>query len=260
MFTVVIPARYASTRLPGKPLLDIGGMPMIQHVWQRAVKSGAGQVIVATDETRIESECRKFGAHVELTAPEHPSGTERIIEVINRLALGDDAIVVNVQGDEPLIPASLITQVADNLSANSETAEAATLCERITDANKIFDPNVVKVVVDERGLALYFSRAPIPWDRNLFGQSPASADNDAAYFRHLGIYAYRAGYLRTYATLAPSPLEHIEKLEQLRILYHGGRIHVAEAMESAGPGVDTLKDLEHIRQLIGSGDRPTGAG
>lgn len=249
MFTVVIPARYASTRLPGKPLLDIGGMPMIRHVWQRAVDSGAARTIIATDDERIASACGEFGAQVEMTNPGHASGTERIAEVTERLALADDAVVVNLQGDEPLIPPLLIAQVAENLMTNDATAEVSTLCERISEPDDVFDPDIVKVVADHRGLALYFSRAPIPWSRESFGRSRAM-DNTAEHFRHIGIYAYRAGYLRTYTSLSPSPMERTERLEQLRILYHGGRIHVAEARENPGPGVDTPKDLEHVRRLL----------
>ena len=250
MFTVVIPARYASTRLPGKPLLDIGGMPMIQHVWRRAVESGAEKTIIATDDPRIASACSGFGARVEMTDSVHASGTERIAEVTDKLSFPDNTIVVNVQGDEPLIPSSLIFQVAENLKTHAAAVDVATLCERIVERESVFDPDVVKVVIDHRGLALYFSRAPIPWDREAFRQPRPNVDGTGAYFRHIGIYAYRAGYLRTYVSLPPSPLEKIERLEQLRILYHGGRIHVAEALEDPGPGVDSPGDLERVRRLM----------
>ncbi|MDX1513739.1 MAG: 3-deoxy-manno-octulosonate cytidylyltransferase [Gammaproteobacteria bacterium] len=249
-FSVVIPARYASTRLPGKPLLDIGGKPMIRHVWERAIDSGATRTIVATDDARIEAACLAFGAQVEMTDAGHASGTERIAEVIRRLGLADDAIVVNVQGDEPLLPSSLILQVAENLAASEPAADVATLCEPIDDAERVFDPDIVKVIKDQRGFALYFSRAPVPWDRQRF--SPAAGITGAApdHLRHIGIYAYRAGYLGTYVSLPPPRLENLERLEQLRILYHGGRIHVARALERPGPGVDTPKDLERVRQLV----------
>lgn len=250
MFTVVIPARFASTRLPGKPLLDIGGVPMIQHVWRRAVESGAEKTIIATDDPRIASACGSFGARVEMTDSVHASGTERVAEVTDKLSFPDDTIVVNVQGDEPLIPSSLISQVAENLKTHAAAVDVATLCERVVEGESVFDPDVVKVVTDHRGLALYFSRAPIPWDREAFRQPRPNVDDTAAYFRHIGIYAYRAGYLRTYASLPPSPLEKIERLEQLRILYHGGRIHVAEALEDPGPGVDSPGDLERVRRLM----------
>jgi len=250
VFTVVIPARYASTRLPGKPLLDIGGMPMIQHVWRRAVESGAEKTIIATDDPRIASACSGFGARVEMTDSVHASGTERIAEVTDKLSFPDNTIVVNVQGDEPSIPSSLIFQVAENLKTHAAAVDVATLCERIVERESVFDPDVVKVVIDHRGLALYFSRAPIPWDREAFRQPSPNVDGTGAYFRHIGIYAYRAGYLRTYVSLPPSPLEKIERLEQLRILYHGGRIHVAEALEDPGPGVDSPGDLERVRRLM----------
>ena len=250
-FSVVIPARYASTRLPGKPLLDIGGSPMIRHVWERANASGATQTIVATDDARIEAACRSFGARVEMTDAGHASGTERIAEVIRRLRLADDAIVVNVQGDEPLLPPSLIVQVAENLAASDPAADVATLCEPIDDAERIFDPDTVKVIMDQRGFALYFSRAPVPWDRQRFADRSGITGAAPDHLRHIGIYAYRAGYLGTYVSLPPSPLENLERLEQLRILHHGGRVHVARAQEHPGPGVDTPKDLERVRRLVG---------
>ncbi len=250
-FTVVIPARYQSTRLPGKLLADIGGKPMIQHVWERASRSGAARVMVATDDARIQSACASFGAEAELTAASHRSGSERIAEMVERIKLDAQAVVVNVQGDEPLIPPSLITQVAANLSAASG-AQVATLCERISDPDAVLDPSVVKVVFDKNGYASYFSRAPIPWDRDGFAAGGHRVDLSKPYYRHIGIYAYRAEYLRRYVALPESAAETSEQLEQLRVLHHGGRIHVAEACEPPGPGVDTPADLAKVRKLIQS--------
>jgi 3-deoxy-manno-octulosonate cytidylyltransferase (CMP-KDO synthetase) len=250
-FTVIIPARYASTRLPGKLLAEIEGKPMIQHVWERAMKSGASQVLVATDDERIKSVCAGFGARAELTAKSHRSGTERIAELVSRLRIEPAATIVNVQGDEPLIPPSLIAQVAEDLEAASE-AQVATLCERISIGASVVDPSVVKVVFDEDGFANYFSRAPIPWDRDGFAAGGKSVDLSKPYYRHLGIYAYRAGYLGVYVTLPQSPAESMECLEQLRVLHHGGRIHVAEARERAGLGIDTPADLKKVREMMQS--------
>ena len=249
-FTVIIPARYASTRLPAKPLVDIGGKPMIQHVWERAVESGAVRTLIATDDLRIKSACEAFGAEAEMTDSSRRSGTERIAELAARRGLEDEAVVVNVQGDEPFIPSSLICQVAENLTRHADAADAATLCEPIEDGEAVFDPDVVKVVFDEAGFALYFSRAPIPWDRDSFAKPPVNVVTPHRYFRHIGIYAYRAGYLQTYVSLPASDAEQVERLEQLRILHHGGRIHVAEAADKPGPGVDSQADLDRLRGLI----------
>ncbi len=250
-FVVIIPARYASTRLPGKLLENIDGKPMIQHVWESAVRSGASQVLVATDDERIKSACEAFGAKAELTAESHRSGTERIAELVSRLQIEPRAIIVNVQGDEPLIPPSLISQVAGNLGAARE-AQVATLCERISDGASVFDPSVVKVIFDKDGYANYFSRAPIPWDRDEFATGKEKVDLSKPYYRHIGIYAYRAGYLGVYVGLPESAAERSERLEQLRVLYHGGRIHVAEACEDPGPGIDTPADLDKVRKLMQS--------
>ncbi len=249
-FTVIIPARYASTRLPGKLLKNIGRKPMIQYVWESAVKSGAARVLVATDDARIRSACELFGAEAQLTAESHRSGTERIAELVNRLGLDPQSIIVNVQGDEPLIPPSLIAQVAENLDATHHGTNVATLCERISDAASVLDPSVVKVVFDNNGYAIYFSRAPIPWDRDGFAADRTKVDLSTPYYRHIGIYAYRAGYLGEYVSLPESTAECRERLEQLRVLHHGGRIHVAEACERPGPGIDTPADLERVRKLI----------
>ena len=248
-FTVIIPARYASTRLPGKLIKDLVGKPVLQHVWERAAASGASRVLVATDDERIKAACESFGAGAELTSRSHRSGTERIAELVARLELDPQAVVVNLQGDEPLIPPTLIAQVAENLDANRE-AEMATLCQRITDAESVLEPSVVKVVFGSNGYANYFSRAPIPWDRDGFATGDKRVDLSRPYYRHIGIYAYRAAYLGVYVRLPESPAERSEQLEQLRVLHHGGRIHVAEAREQPGPGIDTEADLARVRKLM----------
>ncbi|MEW6645663.1 MAG: 3-deoxy-manno-octulosonate cytidylyltransferase [Pseudomonadota bacterium] len=248
-FRVLIPARYASTRLPGKPLLDIGGKPMLQRVYEQALASGAASVVIATDDARIEAAARGFGAAVCMTAPEHSSGSERLAEAVTTLGYGDDEIVVNLQGDEPLMPPQLLRQVADNLAAHAH-AEMATLCTRIHTAAELFDPHAVKVVMDREGMALYFSRAVIPWDRDAFAITTAELPAQALHYRHLGLYAYRVGFLKRYVTLEPCALERMESLEQLRVLWHGAGIHVAEAAVPPAPGVDTPEDLERVRQVI----------
>ncbi len=250
-FRVVIPARFASTRLPGKPLADIGGRPMIEHVWRCACGSGAAEVIVASDDDRVLAVARAFGADCERTAAAHPSGTDRIAEVAARRQWADDVIVVNVQGDEPLLPAAVIDQVAANLAANAR-AGMATLAEPLTDHAGVFDPNVVKVVARADGVALYFSRAPIPWSREQFpDQGQGLLPDGHCWRRHLGIYAYRAGLLRQFVTWPPAPLERIEMLEQLRVLHAGVDIHVADACAPVPGGVDTPEDLERVRRLLG---------
>lgn len=256
-FKVVIPARYGSSRLPGKPLRMLAGRTMVEHVYRRACESGAEQVVIATDDARIETAARGFGAAVEMTAADHPSGTDRLAEVVERLGWPDDAIIVNLQGDEPLMPPALIRQVAENLAAQPQAA-IATLCTPITAAAEFFDPNVVKLVSDGAGFALYFSRAPIPWSRDAFAVSRERLPAGVAHRRHLGLYAYRAGFLRAYRSLTPAPLEGIEMLEQLRALWHGYRIHVADAVAQPGPGVDVEADAVRVekalRQLMAASD------
>lgn len=251
-FTVVIPARYASTRFPGKPLQDIAGKPMIQRVWEQARLSGATRVVVATDDPRIQAACQGFGAEVVMTRDDHESGTDRLAEVTAALGLGSDAIVVNVQGDEPLIPPAVIDQVAANLAASAE-AGMATLSEPLLDAHQLFNPNVVKVVTDVNGLALTFSRAPLPWARDALAQRPTELPEGVLYRRHIGIYAYRAGFLQDFVRWGPCWLEKTESLEQLRALWHGVRIHVADAQVAPPPGVDTPEDLERVRRLLEAG-------
>jgi 3-deoxy-manno-octulosonate cytidylyltransferase (CMP-KDO synthetase) len=250
-YTVVIPARYASTRLPGKPLQDIAGRPMIRHVWEQACKSRAQRVVIATDDQRILQACVGFGAQVLLTRVDHNSGTDRLAEVADQLGLTADAIVVNVQGDEPLIPPSVIDQVALNLAAHPEAA-IATLAEPISDPHALFNPNVVKVLSDINGLALTFSRATLPWARDEFARKPDALPSHVPYRRHIGIYAYRAGFLADFVAWGPCWLENTECLEQLRALWHGKRIHVADAVEAPPAGVDTAEDLERVRKLLGA--------
>jgi 3-deoxy-manno-octulosonate cytidylyltransferase (CMP-KDO synthetase) len=250
-YSVVIPARFGSTRLPGKPLLEIHGKSMIQRVWEQASLSKASQVVIATDDTRIYDVARAFGARVCMTSAEHPSGTDRLQQVALELGFAQDHIVVNVQGDEPLIPAVVIDQVATNLSANV-AAGVATLCESIDSVDDLTNTNVVKVVGDAAGMALYFSRAPIPWPRDAFAQEPGTFPSNGQWFRHIGIYAYRTSFLHRYVTWTPAPQEQLESLEQLRALHNGIKIHVAPAVQRVPPGVDTLEDLEQVRHLFES--------
>lgn len=255
-FVVVIPARYASTRLPGKPLADIHGKPMVQHVVEKALQSGADRVIVATDDERVQQALAPFAAaagfEVCMTSPDHQSGTERLAAVCRHYGFATDTIIVNVQGDEPLIPPVIIRQVADNLAAAS--APMATLSVPIRDAEEAFNPNAVKVVTDREGYALYFSRASIPWDRDRFAASDRVAGSHeqigAHYQRHIGIYAYRAGFIQRYVDWAPSALEQVEALEQLRVLWYGEKIHVAQALKAPPVGVDTQADLDKVRALL----------
>lgn len=243
-FMVVIPARYASSRLPGKPLADIEGLSMIQRVYERAIASAAERVVVATDDQRVAEVVVAFGGECCLTREDHESGTDRIQEVAAQLALSDGQIVVNVQGDEPLIPSAVINQVADNL-AHNPLADIATLSTLLSGEKEFRDPNTVKVVCDKNGFALYFSRAPIPWPREMGANSvPPTAH------RHLGIYAYRVAFLHRFIDWPVGQLESVEKLEQLRAMEHGIRIHVDPASELPPAGVDTAEDLERVRSLL----------
>ncbi len=245
-FTVVIPARYQSSRLPGKPLADIAGKPMIEWVYLQAIQAGADHVIIATDDARVKRAAEVFGATVCMTSDKHESGTERLAEVVELMNIPSDHIIVNVQGDEPLIPSSVIAQVADNLHRNE--APMATLSVEIEENSEIFNPNVVKVVTDEKGYALYFSRAPIPWDRERFSKTTPSINQPLQ--RHIGIYAYRAGFITKYVNWESSELEKIECLEQLRVLWYGEKIHVDIAKETPAAGVDTQEDLEVVRAIL----------
>ena len=248
-FIVVIPARFASTRLPGKPLLEIAGKPMIQHVWEQAKKSRAQDVVIATDDERIAKACEAFNAKVVLTRADHQSGTDRLAEVAEQLNIPEDAIVVNVQGDEPLIPPSLINQVANNLAANS-AAKISTLSEPITSYEQLFNPNVVKVSTNIQGMALTFSRAPLPWARDALAEQPKQLPAGIEFKRHIGIYAYRAGFLADFVRWGACQLEQVESLEQLRALWHGVLIHVDNALEAPPAGVDTAEDLARVQRLL----------
>jgi 3-deoxy-manno-octulosonate cytidylyltransferase (CMP-KDO synthetase) len=248
VFRVVIPARYASSRLPGKPLLSIGGKPMVQWVYERSCAAGAGEVLIATDDQRILSAAHAFGAHAVMTG-EHPSGTDRIAEVARMRGWAERDIVVNVQGDEPLMSAALIGQVAGLLPAQPQ-ADIGTLATPLESLAELQDPNVVKVVTDARGMALYFSRAPIPWNRDGAAAGLASQSDCGGARRHRGIYAYRVAALLRLAQLPPGLLEEREKLEQLRALEHGMRIYVSEAVEQPGPDVNTLADLHRVSALL----------
>lgn len=243
-FVVVIPARYASSRLPGKPLADIAGKSMIQRVWQQALLSGASRVVIATDDARVEAAAQAFGAEVVMTSAAHNSGTERLAEVVDLLGLTAEQVVVNVQGDEPFIPPAIIAQVALNL-AGQHKARMATLAVPLTHQDDVINPNVVKVVCDQAGYALYFSRATVPFDRD----GAFTAEFARIYRRHIGIYAYRAGFIRDYVSWPVSELEQIECLEQLRVLWQGEAIHVDTALEVPALGVDTPADLEKARAV-----------
>ncbi|KAA0875342.1 3-deoxy-manno-octulosonate cytidylyltransferase [Nitrincola tapanii] len=245
-FSVVIPARYASSRFPGKPLADLAGKPMLQHVYERACLSDAQRIIIATDDERIAQVARDFGAEVCMTRAEHPSGTDRLQEVVKQLGFYADDIVVNVQGDEPLIPPRIINQVAHNLMAVPE-AGIATLSEPIEEIEALLNPNVVKVVSDRQGMALYFSRAAIPWPRDAFAQhGQTQMPQGFNWQRHIGLYAYRVRLLNEFVTWAPAAVEETECLEQLRALWNGVRIHVAQADEIPPAGVDTPEDLQRV--------------
>ena len=250
-FRVVIPARFASSRLPGKPLADIGGRPMVLRVLERALLSGAESVVVATDDIRVQRAVEAAGYQALMTSPDHQSGTERLVEVAETLGWSDDTLVVNVQGDEPLIEPELIREAARQLVLHSD-AVMATLAHPIHDHADFINPNIVKVVADEAGYAVYFSRAPIPWPRDAFA-AQAAMPHELGALRHIGLYAYRAGFLRTYSSLAASPLERYEMLEQLRVLWHGHRISLGITPTEPAPGVDTPEDLERVRRLFAAG-------
>jgi len=247
-FTVLIPARYASTRLPGKPLADVAGKPMIVRVAERARASGAARVVVATDDARIRDAVVAHGHEAVLTRSDHPTGTDRLAEAAAALRLPADHIVVNVQGDEPLLEPALIREMAE-LLARAPDAAIATACHPIDDAHEAFNPNVVKVVLDARSFALYFSRATIPWARDAFAADTGRVPSGLPLYRHYGLYAYRVSFLLAYPALPPSPLERFEALEQLRALWHGHRIIVTITRGTPAPGVDTPEDLERVRAL-----------
>ena len=249
MYTIVIPSRYGSTRLPGKPLLDIEGKPMVQRVWEQAKKSSARRVVIATDDHRIQAAAQGFGAEVCMTSASHSSGTDRLQEVATSLKLDAQHIVVNVQGDEPLIPPSVIDQVAENLAAHAD-AGVSTLCEEISVRDDLQNPNVVKVVRDSHDMALYFSRAFVPWPRDAEASSNAELLSEGLWYRHIGIYGYRTAFLHQYVEWPPAPIEVLESLEQLRALYHGVRVHVGIACEPVPGGIDTEHDLAALRDAL----------
>ncbi|MDG2018015.1 MAG: 3-deoxy-manno-octulosonate cytidylyltransferase [Porticoccaceae bacterium] len=246
-FIVVIPARYASARLSGKPLRDIKGKSMIQRVWEQASKSSADRVVIATDDQRIEAVAQAFGAEVCMTRVDHQSGTDRLQEVADRLSLDPQQIVVNVQGDEPMIPPAVIDQVANNLAA-SDDAGVATLCEPIDSVEDFLNPNIVKVVVDTNKIASYFSRAPIPCSRDALKVSQNSVPVEAK--RHIGIYAYRVGCLNQFIGWDTAPLERLESLEQLRFLHNNIGIHVMDAVAPVPGGIDTEDDLNKLINIL----------
>lgn len=246
-FTVIIPARMASTRLPDKPLADIAGKPMVVRVAERAMQSLAARVIVATDHDEVVAACARHGVIAHMTRADHPSGTDRIAEVAAAVGLPEDAVIVNVQGDEPLIDPALINACAARVHAEVPVATAAHPIHAVAD---LFNPNVVKVVLDARGDALLFSRAPLPWDRDAFARDRTVMPDDYVALRHVGIYAYRQSFLQLYPSLPPAPIERIEALEQLRVLWNGHRIAVHMVDEAPAAGVDTPEDLERVRRLF----------
>ncbi len=248
-FKVVIPARFASTRLPGKPLADIAGRPMVVRVAERAAQSGAVAVVVATDHAGVFDAVRAAGFDAVMTSPDCASGTDRLAEVAAHEGWSDDAIVVNVQGDEPLIDPALIRATAERLAQRPDAA-IATVCHPLTHAAEIFNPNVVKVVLDSNDDALLFSRAPIPWARDAWMNGKRSIPADLPVFRHVGLYAYRTAFLKAYPGLLQPALERLESLEQLRALWHGYRITVIRTAHASAPGVDTPEDLERVRALF----------
>jgi 3-deoxy-manno-octulosonate cytidylyltransferase (CMP-KDO synthetase) len=250
-FAVVIPARYASSRLPGKPLADIAGKPMVVHVAERAKRSGAAEVWIATDDPRILQAAQAHGCDALMTRADHVSGTDRIAEVAVARGWRDDRIVVNVQGDEPRIAPELIRHVAQMLVQEPE-ASMSTACHAMTDVRELFDPNSVKVVLDHAGDALYFSRATIPWARDAFAHERERIPDGLPIYRHIGIYGYRCGFLKQYPGLQPPAIERFEALEQLRALWHGHRIAVAVTGHAPEAGVDTPEDLEKVRRRFGA--------
>ncbi len=258
-FCVVIPARHGSSRLPGKPLRLIAGKPMIEHVWHNATRSGAREVLVATDDERIFDAVERFGGRALMTSADHASGTDRLAEVASRLQWSDDTIVVNLQGDEPCIPGELLRQPAGALHEHP-AAGIATLATPIRHVRDLFDENVVKVVFDEAGMACYFSRAPIPWVRGVLTAGPSlqSLPDGTAFSRHIGIYAYRAGTLRRVAAAPSSAIERAESLEQLRALALGIRIHVSVIEHAPGFGVDTEDDIARVESAIAAGRAAAG--
>lgn len=248
-YKIVIPARYGSSRLPGKPLIELAGKPMVQHVYERACETGVSDIIIATDDQRIESVARDFGANVMMTDPNHDNGTDRIAEVVKHQGWNKDTVVVNLQGDEPLIPKSLIDLTATALINNSQ-AGMSSLCTPIHSADDGFDTNVVKVVLNARQEAMYFSRATIPWDRDSYKESQQQLTQRHPCYRHIGMYGYRVGFLQDYAEMVPTSIEATESLEQLRALWYGVTIQMAVIDQAPGHGIDTPADVERVNELL----------
>ena len=246
-FRVIIPVRFESTRLPGKPLVDIAGKPMIQHVYERAKDSGAESVVIATDSDKVAEAAKAFGAEVCMTLPEHQSGTERLSEAVEALEYEDDDLIINVQGDEPLISPDTINKVACDLHEH-ETVKMTSICEPIETVEDLMNPSIVKVVLNRRNFAMYFSRSPIPWQRALGADE--QADLTENYYRHVGLYGYRVSMLKDYVNWAESPYEALESLEQLRVLWNGFRIHMCVSDTKLPPDVNTPEDLEKVREII----------
>jgi 3-deoxy-manno-octulosonate cytidylyltransferase (CMP-KDO synthetase) len=251
-FTALIPARYASTRLPGKPLADVAGKPLVIRVAERAKASGAQRIVIATDDERIRAAAEKHGVESVLTRADHRTGTDRLAEAASILGLDPATIIVNVQGDEPLLEASLMREVAEELQSHADAA-IATACHPIDNPEEAFNPNVVKVVLDRDGYALYFSRATIPWAREAFASDRTALPTGLPLYRHYGLYAYRVSFLSTYPTLVEAAIERFEALEQLRALWYGHRIIVRITTGTPAPGVDTHEDLERVRALYAAG-------
>jgi len=248
-FRIVIPARFASTRLSGKPLRDICGKPMIAHVIERAKQSDAEEIIVATDSKEIADAIADIDVRVCITHENHQSGTERLSEVIEQLGFDDDQILINLQGDEPMMPPVCLNQVGKALE-DDDSVKMATLCTPLTDIEELFDPHAVKVVRDINDFALYFTRAAVPWSRDCFNETPRKMPQNQEYQRHIGLYGYRAGFIRQYLEWQSSDIEKTESLEQLRVLYYGERIKVITAESPPGPGVDTIEDLNLVCKLL----------
>jgi 3-deoxy-manno-octulosonate cytidylyltransferase (CMP-KDO synthetase) len=248
-FHVIIPARFASTRLPGKVLREIGGLPMLEHVYKRAKDAGAQTVTVATDDEQVRETCKRFGATAQMTSGHHQSGTDRIAECAGRMSFPDNAIIINLQADEPLTPPHALWELSGNMGRNPK-AHIGTLCSRIQSAQELHDPDAVKVVMDAYGNALYFSRAPIPYNRDAFRNDAGCLPPTTAYYRHIGIYAYRASFLRQFSQLAIPAAESAENLEQLRALHYGYQIHVGIFQGDFPAGVDTENDLRRVERFM----------
>lgn len=248
-YKIVIPARYGSSRLPGKPLIMLAGKPMIQHVYERAQATGVADIVIATDDERIRDAALGFRAEVVMTSPDHENGTERIAEVARLKGWADDAVIVNLQGDEPLIPQSLIELTAKGLIDHPE-AGMSSVCTPLQHDEDAFNPNVVKVVLDHRQFAMYFSRASIPWDRDTYKVSTEKMTAKMPVFRHIGMYGYRVSFLKQYTSMEPCVLENTEALEQLRALWYGVKIHMSVIDEAPGHGVDTAADVARVETLL----------